>query len=146
MPPRQRVRESIDFPEGSSRTKQSFAEETNINNIMAKFEKTALLEHVTEHQGEYGNYINVPQDFHAAMNQVMDANQMFMTLPAKLREGFDNDPAKFIDFVENASEDELREADLLPRGGQNVAEATPPGEPNGRRAGDQPEPAENPAV
>ena len=126
MPPRQREASPIAFKEGSSRTKQSFAAETNINNIMAKFEKTALLEHVTEYQGQYGDFTSVPQDFHQAMNQVRDAEIMFMTIPAKIRETYKNDPGEFLEFVENATEEELREAELLPRVvGPNAAEAAP---------------------
>lgn len=125
MPPRQREASPIAFREGSSRTKQSFRDETNINNIMAKFERTALLEHVNDHQGNYGDFTNVPSDFHAAMNQVRAAEDMFMTLPAAVRETHENDPGRFLDFVEGASEEEMREAGLLPIAEPKAAEAAP---------------------
>ncbi len=111
--PRPHPRQSKTF-HGNGRAKQSFKDECDINNIMARFEKGALLDHVNEFQGQYGDYTNVPSDFHQAMNQVRDAQTMFQTLPAKLRENFHNDPGQFIQFVENADEDALRQAGLLP--------------------------------
>lgn len=97
-----------------SRTKQAFKDECDVNTIMSRFEKTALLEHVNRYEGRYGDFTGTPQSFHDALNQVVAAREMFMTLPAKVRREFDNDPAAFVDFVGTAGEDELRAKGLLP--------------------------------
>lgn len=92
--------------EGPSMTKQSFKDEVDINNILAKYQKTGLLDHVATYGGSYGD-MPTHDDFHEAMNIVTNANSMFADLPATVRERFDNDPAKFLDFV---SDPENREA------------------------------------
>ena len=114
---------------GVSATHQSFQDECDINLIMKKFETGALLEHVNRFQGRYGDFTETPQDFAAAMQQVMDAKAMFMTLPAKLRKQFDNDPGEFVEFLDGADEEQLREVGLLPTGdtAQPVSSETPRG-------------------
>lgn len=84
---------------GPSLTHQSMAGETDINNIMRKFEKTGILEHRNTFEGKYGDFTDTPQDYHESMNAVLAANDMFETLPAKIRRRFGNDPGQFLDFV-----------------------------------------------
>jgi len=82
------------------RTKQSFAEESNINLIMKKYEKTGMLDHLNQHNGEYGDFIAAP-DYHSAMNAIRIAGETFMSIPATVRAKFDNDPARFLAFVQD---------------------------------------------
>lgn len=124
-----------------SMTHQSFKDECDVNNIMAKFEQTALLEHVNTHQGRYGDFTNTPQSFQEAMEQTIAARDMFMTLPAKVRKEFDNDPGQFVEFVEGADEDQLRERGLLP--GEDPSQTAPGGAPQG--PGGEPETSAEPA-
>lgn len=84
-----------------SRTKQSFRDECNINRIMAKYEKTGLASWVSANEGRYGDFAAF--DFHEAQNFIADANSMFQGLPAEVRYQFDNDPGKFLNFVEDPS-------------------------------------------
>lgn len=83
---------------GESMTKQSMKAECDINTIMKKFEKTGLVAHVNERQGQYLDF-SEGFDFHECMNRVGRATDMFMTLPAKLREYFRHDPGFFLEFV-----------------------------------------------
>ncbi|WNK13306.1 MAG: internal scaffolding protein [Microvirus sp.] len=85
---------------GASLTKQAFKEECDINNIMKRFEKDGILAHYNQFQGDYGDFTSCPE-YHEAQNKVMNANSMFLTLPAKVRERFSNDPARFLAFVSN---------------------------------------------
>ncbi len=121
------VRLTCDDP---SRTKQSFTEECNINNIMSRFEKTKVVEHLNQHQGNYGDFTH-STDYHASLLAVMHAQDSFNSLPSQLRAKFNNDPGTFLDFVDNPENiDELREMGLLPR--DNASEqvaAAPGGEP-----------------
>jgi len=84
---------------GVSRTRQEFAEECDINAIMKRYEKTGVLTHVREAQPRYLDLSDAPS-FQDAMNLMLDAKAAFMTLPARVRKEFDNDPAKFVEFAE----------------------------------------------
>lgn len=88
------------FTVGESRTKQSFANECEINNIMRKYEKTGILTHAKEHKGDYGNYIDV-QDYKTNLEKILSAGEMFSELPSGLRKQFDNSPVQFLQFVQD---------------------------------------------
>lgn len=97
-----------------SMTDQSFKDECDINFIMQKYEKTGLLDHVNTYQGQYGDFTDAP-DYHTALNKMNDAQEMFMTVPAKIRELFNNDPGEFLEFVlDGQNEEAMREMGLLP--------------------------------
>lgn len=96
-------------------TQQHMAEATDINNIMKKYEATGLLDHLNQYQGEYGDFTVMP-DFHTAMNKIKDAEEMFLTIPASIRDKFENDAGKFVEFASNPENlDELREMGLAPQ-------------------------------
>lgn len=106
-----------------SLTKQSFTESCDINNIMAKYQKTGVIDHVNEYGERYGEATAV--DFHSAMNVVTRAQEMFNDLPSSIRNKFANDPAQFLEFVQNpANSDELVKLGLAHRNA-DVAPATP---------------------
>ena len=117
-----------------SMTRQSEMEACDINGIMRKFEKTGLVDHVNTYRGDYAEFTEAP-DYHTAMNVVAQANEMFMSLPAKIRAGFNNDPGAFLAFVDDpANEDQARAMGLLP-----PAEPTP-AEEAGKTAEPDPKP------
>lgn len=105
-----------------TRTVQSEAESCEINNIMRKYERTGLIDHVKEN----GRYEDLPGevDFHEAMNLVSEAQQSFDDLPATIRKEFHNSPGEFLSFVENPENVE-RMAEL----GLTNPSTTPLGEP-----------------
>lgn len=108
-------RVSIGSGDEPSRTKQSFQSECDINNIMKKYEKTGLIDHVQNITGQFADCSNV-LDYHAAVNFVQDAYDNFMGLPSVVRARFKNDPAQFYDFVNNpANLDEMVELGLVVR-------------------------------
>lgn len=80
-----------------SMTKQSYKDECDINKLMDKYQKTGLLNHVVKHSGEYGEFDSV--DFTDAMNVVAEGQSMFEELPSSARKAFDNDPAKFMNYI-----------------------------------------------
>lgn len=89
------------FPK-DSRTKQSFKQECDINTIMAKYEKTGVIEHTKSFAGHYGDFSDI-KSYQEALDAVIAAEEMFMGLPAQARAKFANDPGKFLDFVEDPS-------------------------------------------
>lgn len=104
----------ISFQADDGRTHQNFAKECDINTILAKYKKTGLIDHVARHNGQYGDFTD-PVDFETAMNLVVNAQEMFMELPADVRSQFGNDPGAFLNYAtnpENASG--MRDLGLLP--------------------------------
>ena len=91
---------AVEFLPDSSLTHQSFKEECDINTIMRRFAVT----------GELPDNIRVPQyqefdgvfDFQTAMNLVRTSQEAFEAMPATVRDRFNNDPARFMDFVNDA--------------------------------------------
>ncbi|QXP08116.1 MAG: internal scaffolding protein [Arizlama microvirus] len=81
-----------------SLTKQSFSQECDINVIMARFEKTGILSSENAQTPRYGDFSDVI-DYDESLRVVMEADEAFMSLPAKVRARFENDPSQLIEFV-----------------------------------------------
>lgn len=99
---------------GPTLTQQHFKEHCDINNILSGYAKTGMLEHAKTYEGRYGDF-TASTDYHEAMQQIVTAQAMFDTLPAKIRKKFGNDPAEFLEFAQNPSnEAEMASMGLLP--------------------------------
>ncbi len=85
---------------GKGRAKQAFKDECNINKIMARYQKTGVVDHVNTHQPSYG-YVPAIQ-FREALELVAQSREEFAELPSEIRKRFDNNPADFLTFCENA--------------------------------------------
>lgn len=99
-----------DSEEGRSRTKQSFARDADINNIVARWRDTGLPPHDRNGPGVYADFTSAVA-FDEAQVQIQAAQEAFMSLPAHVRSRFNNDPAELIDFVDQV--DNLPEAEKL---------------------------------
>lgn len=100
-----KLKVSLDFDPESDRTQQEFADECDINGIMARYLKTGIIDFANQHQPQYGDFSGL--EFAEMQNQIVHAKNMFADLPATVRDRFSNDPAKFLDFFndpENAQE------------------------------------------
>lgn len=94
-------------------TKQSFRDECDVNNVLRKYAKTGVMEHLNRYQGDYGDYSGVV-DYQSCVQQVQRANDMFQSLPSKVRSKFANDPGKFLEFaLDESNRDAMRELGLL---------------------------------
>lgn len=91
------------YPEGPSLTRQEFADECNINTIMAQYEKTGVVSHINQAPVRYLDLGDVP-DLAQAMAIVDEAKAAFMKLPAAARREFDNDPVKFVQAIEGGDD------------------------------------------
>ncbi len=101
-------------PRGVSLTKQSFKDDCDINVVMRKYEKSGLLTHLNQNQGDYSNFIDAP-DYHTAMLAIRAAEENFMTIPAQIRSRFHNDAGNFLEFAQNPDNlEEMREMGLAP--------------------------------
>ena len=120
--PRERVR--IKFPK-KGKTKQSFAHECDINQIMAKYQKTGAVAHINQHGANYGFATGL--DFAESMRLITTAQDMFDGLPSSIRTRFANDPAQFLDFVQDANnEEEMQKLGLIPANPEIQASEKPP--------------------
>lgn len=91
-------RVAVMFDECECMTEQHHKMECDINNIVDKFDRRGVIEHRNEHRGTYG--FATSNDFQEAMYVVAEAQSMFNELPSHIRNKFENDPAKFLDFVQ----------------------------------------------
>lgn len=96
----------------SGRTKQAFKDECDINTILKKFERTGILPG-SEKTPRYGDFSDMTT-YQEALHIVQQANEQFAGLPARVRERFQNDPARFLDFTQDASNaDEMAKMGLM---------------------------------
>lgn len=110
----------------TSRTKQSFSDETDINQILARYIKTGVIDHVKDHSG-YADF-PAPIEYQAAIQLTIDAQLSFDQLPAATRREFDNDPFVFLEFIEDPENvDRMRELGLIePAEDETPSEANQP--------------------
>lgn len=85
---------------GASMTKQSFADEVDINKILARFDKTGMISHLNQGQPFYGDVSEIA-DYQTALNVVHQAETLFGQMSAEIRERFGNDPALMIKFLDD---------------------------------------------
>lgn len=112
------VRKSDIGPFPDTLTKQSFKDECDINNILKKYETTGSLPSLILENPQYGDYSDVPT-YQDALDTVMKAEEQFSALSSKLRDRFDNDPAKFLEFADNPeNKEELFELGLTREGAE----------------------------
>lgn len=104
---------SIAFDPSEGLTKQSFAEECDINTIVRRFGLTGQLPSNIR-QPSYGDF-TAAFDYRSALDAVIAADESFMTLPANVRQRFGNDPAAFVDFCSDpANRAEAERLGLVP--------------------------------
>lgn len=84
---------------GPSMTKQSFKEETDINYIVRKYQKTGMLSFVSDIAPQFMEVDSL--EYQDALNLVIQAQNAFDQMPSNLRKRFENDPAKFLQFTED---------------------------------------------
>lgn len=86
---------------GESLAVQSAEEESNINTIVRRFGISGELPNNLR-MPQSGDFTGLP-DFHAAMNLVRQAQEEFVRVPAEIRAKFNNDPARFMSFLDDES-------------------------------------------
>lgn len=83
-------------------TKQAFKDECDINTILHQYSQTGMINHIRQNAG---SYIDLPDemDYQSAMNIVLEGQAAFAKLPAKVRDSFNNDPARFLAAFDDPS-------------------------------------------
>ncbi len=108
------------------RTKQTFKDETDINKILARAQKTGTISHINQFQGSYGDFSDF--DFFENTLMLTRGREIFDALPSELRNEFQQNPSDFFQYVNDpANKDRLEE--LLPGlaapGRQNIDVMSP---------------------
>lgn len=96
-----------DGVEMPSMTKQSFAEECDINTIVRRFGVTGELPPLPPPSNVEFDQV---YDFQSAMNAIRAGEESFASLPAETRTLFNNSPAQFLHFVND--DDNRAQAEL----------------------------------
>ncbi len=114
------------------RTKQSFKDETDINKILARAQKTGTISHLAKYEGQYADFSDF--DFFESQIKLAQGREIFDALPSEIRNEFRNSQADFFAYVNDpANKDRLKK--LLPAlaapGRQNidVTGKSPPDDP-----------------
>lgn len=91
----------LDCSDDPSLAQQHMRDETDINIMVARFQRTGLPEVPPALPGVQ-DFVDV-HDFRSAMQAVIDAQRAFGDLPSATRERFGNDPGRLLDFVADSS-------------------------------------------
>lgn len=95
-----------------TRTKQSFKDECDINTIIKRFLKTGQLDLANKLEPRYGDCTGI--EYTSAMQTVAAAKSLFNDLPSEVRSRFANEPALFLDFIQDdKNREEARALGLL---------------------------------
>ena len=86
--------------EGESMTETHHTEACDVHNIMDKYTKTRDASLLARVSGFYGDMVDAPT-YTEAMEQVANANSLFEELPSDVRADCKNDPAIFLEKMED---------------------------------------------
>lgn len=108
-----RKRVITDYTQEPSLTKSEFKDECDINNVVARALRTGVLPGV-DREALYGDFSEVT-DYATAQVKIAEAKQSFEQLPSDIKEQFDNDVTKLLDWIDNPdNEEEAIKLGLLP--------------------------------
>src|SRR6478609_38055 len=90
------ARLQIFFDPKEGMTHQSFKKDCDIQNIMKQYKRTGFVNHITSAKEIMGDFTEA-LDYHSSLNVVLNAQEAFDNLPAKVRSYYSNDPGNFLD-------------------------------------------------
>lgn len=107
-------------------TVQADRNEVDINRIVARIERGLAIP-IFEGEPFYGD-VSELGGLQEAIMKVKESEKLFMQYPASMREKFDNDPVKFVEFLSDSKNlDEARTMGLVDK--EPVVEEAPPASP-----------------
>jgi len=83
-----------------SRTKQEHKESSDVYFILDRYQKTGQIANVNNNDPIYGDFSTVG-DYRQAREVMFETEKMFQNLPANIKEKFENNPQKLIEFIED---------------------------------------------
>lgn len=129
----------VDFKDSPSLTRQEFAEEANVNNLMKRYALTGSFYDPLGHPSKslrkpmFGDFTQFG-DFQESQNRVIAAMEAFDSLPVELRKRFNYDPQALIEFCSDPkNRDEAIKLGLI----EKAAEAATPEPPKAAKASEE---------
>lgn len=96
-------------------TEQHHVSKVNINNIIDRYNRSGMLPQLVGSKPMFGDFSS-GDDYHDACDKVIKAQNAFMSLPAKVRSRFKNDPENLFEFLSDENNrKEAVELGLIPR-------------------------------
>lgn len=83
-----------------SMTDQQWKDDCDVNHIMSRYVKTGHLTHLQKKPGMYADLSKIT-DLVGAYEDIHQAEEAFMALPSRLRNKFDNDPVKLVQYLQD---------------------------------------------
>ena len=80
-------------------TEQAHKNETDINQILRKYDKTGLITHISKFEGSYGDHTGL--EYKEALDLVINAQHSFEQLPATIKKYFGQSPENLLRFMED---------------------------------------------
>lgn len=105
-----RAEDTACYTVGPSMTRQEFAEDADVNNIVKRYDAHMADPTRSIREPIYYDFTVMPETLMDAMTVLQDGEKAFMTLPASVRKEFDNNPAAFVDYASDPGNvDQMRE-------------------------------------
>lgn len=128
------LRVRTDYTDVKSRTKTDGADRYEINAVVARSLKSGdPINHVSKIQPMYGDFTD-SHTYGDSLNRIAEIQKTFSTLPAELRNKFNNDPSQLITFLKDQTKrDEAIKLGLVakpPKTTTNDEPAAPTPPPN----------------
>lgn len=84
-----------------SLTQQQFKDQTDINRIMAQYEKMGISygNLPNDQSAVYGDVSLIPNNYQEILHKVAAAEAAFLQLPAELRSQYNNNPQDLVDWL-----------------------------------------------
>lgn len=119
-----------------TRCRQSEADQTDVNTIVARHQKTGVVNHLNGKPAMYGDFSQA-NDLKEALDLTMAAQEGFMELPAAVRRAAENDPRVMLEMLgSEEGTDVLVEAGLdIPFERTEKPEAVPFAKPSAGESG-----------
>lgn len=119
-------RYTVDFSDSVDYTDQSCLKECDIRGIIDRYKVTGQMPRVLSPELFGDVDVSKVGDYMDAMLLVQAAQEEFSALPAKIRDRFDNDPVKLMEFLNDPSKvDEAVELGLVAVQSKEPQPATP---------------------
>lgn len=95
--PPAKVRPVVDCSGDTPRTKQQFKDDCDMRKIIQRYRQTGVLP-TSNRQAVFGDFSST-NDFRQYVENMMDIEDFFMSLPSGFRKELHNDPANLVDWV-----------------------------------------------
>lgn len=127
---------SMSFKDTTSLTKQSFKKGTGIDQILKQYQTLGVNDlglrlHSSVNSMAFGNFDSA-RDYQTKLNTVIRVNEYFKRLPSGIRDQFQNQPGRMIDFMSDPKNHKAcQDLGLFPKDEpKETPPAPPPAPPN----------------